>query len=95
MSKVIEPCSKCELPIDPEMKNAALHDQFCIGQTPYVLHNRKAGMVVYLSEAEWEALHDPLFPREGSEFDTQVTANVAGRAVFGIDDSTEALPAEG
>ena len=83
----VRPCPKCELSLDPKETNTALHLEHCIGETPWVLHNRKAGMVVYLSEEEYVAMQEANHAAARGEHEpipTEMTARIAARAVYGI-----------
>lgn len=82
-------CENCGVPIPFE--KLRVHPDYCIGQTRFILHNRKAGMVVYLTETEWEALHDPI--ARGTEFDAELAYAIVQRAVFGVEFEV-ALPPE-
>jgi hypothetical protein len=65
------------------------HASYCIGETPWVLHNRRAGMVVYLSDEEYEAMiNNNLAIAAGSEetFPSEMATNIANRALFGLHD---------
>ncbi|QGZ16671.1 hypothetical protein PBI_DEWDROP_23 [Microbacterium phage Dewdrop] len=69
-------CETCGVPLP--FAQAAKHRENCIGQTPHILHNVRAGMVIYLTEEEWTAV------REGTlseEMATQITS----RAVYGVE----------
>lgn len=72
-------CEKCGVPLP--FSQASKHIAHCIGQQPHVLHNRKAGMVAYLTEGEWVAIRQGTLTSEQAE-------QVAGRAVYGIEFET-------
>lgn len=72
-------CEKCGVPLP--FSQASKHIAHCIGQQPHVLHNRKAGMVAYLTEEEWEALRSGALSSEQAD-------QVVGRAVYGIEFET-------
>ena len=83
----VRPCPKCGVPFDPghRMNDWTRHLDNCIGETPFVLHNRESGVVVYLTEMEWMALHQ----REDSpDFDRDrllAAAEAVGpRVVWGV-----------
>lgn len=90
---LVEPCSRCELPLVQGSAKAKRHAASCIGQTPYVLHNRKAGMVVYLSEEEWTAIQNS--NQTSVKLPEGMAASIASRAVFGLSDGFEEVPGEG
>lgn len=89
MSTEIKPCPKCNLPVDPVENPSGLHDSYCVGETPYVMHNRKAGMVVYLTEEEWAAMVENSQRMEAGgpdDYPAGMATAIANRAVFGIKD---------
>lgn len=96
----VAPCPKCELPLDPKEMTAdklKMHADYCIGISPFVLHNRKAGMVVYLTTEEWDAMqtsNQTMADGEGDHFPESMALAIASRAVFGIADPTSFGPAE-
>lgn len=86
-SDAVVPCRKCELPLDPGKVSIENHLELCIGKTDYVMHNQRAGMVIYLSAEEWEAILDSnqaVDRGEPETFPISMATAIAGRAVFGL-----------
>lgn len=73
-------CEKCGLPLPYSRQEQ--HTANCIGQTAHVLHNVRAGMVVYLSEEEWTTLQQSKIT---SAFPTETAEKIAARAVYGVE----------
>ena len=78
----VKACPTCGLPVDKTIKSNRSHKEYCVGETPYVLHNQRAGMVVYLTEEEHEAMRAS--NADGAEFPDDMAKAIANRAVFGI-----------
>ena len=92
MSTAIKPCPKCELPFDESVgqNNLEQHLRVCIGVSPFVLHNRRAGMVVYLSAEEWDALQTAnqrmVAGEKDDQFPVSMAVNITARSVWGLSD---------
>jgi hypothetical protein len=87
----VHACPLCELPIDEAENPGKNHEAVCIGQTPWVLHNRNAGMVVYLSADEFAAMTNARI--NGAEMPDGMADAIVARTLFGITEYEPPAPA--
>ncbi|AWN07693.1 hypothetical protein HOT31_gp022 [Microbacterium phage Hendrix] len=75
-------CVQCGVPLP--YSQSVEHIKHCIGQTAHILHNRKAGMVAYLTDEEWTAI-------QNNTLTVEQAAPIVGRAVNGVEFETVTL----
>ncbi|QNJ55912.1 hypothetical protein SEA_RASPUTIA_22 [Microbacterium phage Rasputia] len=75
-------CVQCGVPLP--YSQSEKHIAHCIGQQAHVLHNRRAGMVAYLTEEEWTAIQNDTLTEDQAR-------PIAARAVYGVEFETVSL----